>query len=154
MKKALPYIFLIGLVIVALIVKRFRSIDEPPTKKTSTRSSTSNRADNKSTTVDRDRGFDRRVSYIEYTTHAKCRMKCRKITQEEVKDIMQNGEINYNKSDLNDRPCPSYALEGYTEKDNQHVRIVFGQCNEKTKVITCIDLDNDFECHCPGDEKK
>lgn len=146
MKKALPYILLILLVIVALVVRRFQGTPQ-------TRAKTERRNDN-TNTIDRDRGFDRRVSYIDYTAHAKCRMKCRKITQEEVKDIMQHGKINYNKSDLNDRPCPSYALEGYTEKDNQHVRIVFGQCNEKTKVITCIDLDNDFECHCPGDEKK
>jgi hypothetical protein len=93
-------------------------------------------------------GFIRKVSYLEYTVHAKCRMQCRHITQEEVKDIMVHGAINYAKSDLNDRPCATYALEGYTQKDNQHVRIVFAQCSQKTKVVTCIDLENDFACDC------
>lgn len=93
-------------------------------------------------------GFIRQTSYLEYTVHAKCRMKCRHITQAEVQDIMRNGNINYNKSDLNDKPCPTYALEGYTQADNQHVRIVFAQCLQKTKVVTCIDLDDDFACDC------
>lgn len=93
-------------------------------------------------------GFNRQTSHLEYSVHAKCRMRCRHITQAEVQDIMKNGNINYNKSDLNDKPCPTYALEGYTQKDNQHVRIVFAQCLQKTKVVTCIDLDDDFACDC------
>lgn len=103
--------------------------------------------------VDRNRGFDRRVSYIEYTEHAKCRMECRKISQREVEEIMRDGTINYKKSNARGRPCPTYALEGVTS-DNQRVRIVFGQCDLKTKVVTCIDLDTDWQCDCPGDDDK
>ena len=103
--------------------------------------------------VNRNRGFDRRTSFIEYTKHAKCRMDCRQISDEEVKEIMESGKINYRKSDLKDKPCPSYALEGITS-DNQRVRIVFGQCDTKTKVITVIDLETDWTCECPGDESK
>lgn len=103
--------------------------------------------------VDRNRGFDRRISYIEYTEHAKCRMECRKITQREVEEIMRDGKVNYKKSNAQGRPCPTYALEGVTG-DDQRVRIVFAQCDLKTKVVTCIDLDTDWECHCPGDDDK
>ena len=74
-------------------------------------------------------------------------MECRHITQKEVEGIVRNGEINYKKSDVNDMPCPTYALEGFTD-DKQHVRIVFAQCDFKTKVVTCIDLDNEFACDC------
>lgn len=80
-------------------------------------------------------------------------MACRKISQTEVEEIMKDGKINYNKSDAKASPCPVYALEGIT-KDDQKVRIVFGQCDYKTKVITCIDLNTDWECHCPGDDDK
>jgi len=80
-------------------------------------------------------------------------MQCRKISQPEVEEIMQKGEINYRKTDVNDRPCPSYTLEGRT-KDNQRVRIVFAQCDLKTKVVTVIDLDTEWSCNCPGDEGK
>jgi hypothetical protein len=147
LKKAMPYIFLAVLLVVTITIRRCKGMS--PLVDTNNKPRRQ-----QTTTTNRDRGFDRRVSYIDYSAHAKCRMKCRKITQEEVKDIMQNGNINYNKSDVNDRPCPTYALEGYTQKDNQHVRIVFAQCDNNTKVVTCIDLDQDFECHCPGDDKK
>lgn len=103
--------------------------------------------------VNRNHGFDRRTSFLEYTRHARCRMECREITESEVQYIMQNGSINYRKSNVKANPCPVYALEGYTE-GNQHVRIVYGQCDNKTKVITCIDLDKEWQCHCPGDDDK
>ena len=84
-KKALPYIFLAILVIAALLVKRCNKTGNTTNGPAST--------DN----INRDRGLDRRVAYLEYTQHAKCRMDCRHVTQEEVKFILQNGQINYKK---------------------------------------------------------
>jgi hypothetical protein len=101
----------------------------------------------------RQRGFDRRISTLEYTQHARCRMDCRHISQNDINDIMRNGEINYAKTNVNDSPCPTYALQGLTN-DGQRLRVIFAQCETKTKVVTCYDLEKDFECHCPGDEKK
>ena len=101
----------------------------------------------------RQRGFDRRISTLEYTKHALCRMDCRHISKSDVNDIMRNGEINYAKTELDDKPCPTYALQGYSN-DGQHLRVIFAQCVNKTKVVTCYDLEKEFECHCPGDEKK
>src|SRR5262245_46488314 len=103
--------------------------------------------------VNRNRGFDRRISFLEYTAHAKCRMECRQIDQSEVEEIMKTGSINYRKSEPDAKPCPTYAIEGTTH-DNQHVRIVFAQCDYKTKVVTTIDLGHEWECHCPGDDDK
>lgn len=101
----------------------------------------------------RERGFDRRVSYLEYSEHARCRMQCRRISKAEVEEIMQNGKINYAKSDLQNARCPRYAVEGIT-RDDQRVRIVYAQCNEKTVVVTVIDLETDYTCDCPGDDAK
>ena len=138
MKKAAPYILIALLAILALAVRTCRPSGRPAV--------TGN--------VDRNHGFDRRSSYLEYTKHAQCRMDCRHITQQEVQEIMQSGAINYRKSEVDAKPCPTYALEGYTQQEHQHLRIVFAQCDYKTKVVTCIDLDQDFECHCPGDGNK
>lgn len=66
---------------------------------------------------------------------------------------MQEGKINYTKSNLQNTRCPRYALEGIT-KDDQRVRIIFAQCNEKTVVVTVIDLETDYQCNCPGDDDK
>ena len=100
--------------------------------------------------TDRDRGFDRRVAYLEYSNHAKCRMECRHISQGEVEEIMRDGKINYSKSDLKNARCPRYAVEGETI-DDQNVRIVYAQCNDKTIVVTVIDLQTEWHCDCPGD---
>jgi hypothetical protein len=80
-------------------------------------------------------------------------MDCRKISKSDIEDIMKSGKINYSKTDVNDKHCPTYALQGLTE-DGQNIRVIFAQCDEKTKVVTTYDLEKDFECYCPGDENK
>src|SRR4030095_3345413 len=102
--------------------------------------------------ANRDRGFDRRVSYLQYSNHAKCRM-CRHISEQEVEETMQEGKINYKKSDVRNSRCPRYAIEEIT-KDDQHIRVVFAQCNNYTEVVTVIDLDTEWTCDCPGDDNK
>ncbi len=143
-KKWIPYLIIIVLAVALFFVKKYKQDDSTSPKIT-------NDKKDQPSTVNRNRGFDRRVSYIEYTEHAKCRMQCRKISQAEVEEIMKGGKINYAKSDVSDKPCPTYALEGVTS-DNQRVRIVFAQCDFKTKVVTSIDLNTNWECHCPGDD--
>jgi hypothetical protein len=143
-----PYILIVVLGIALFFVKRCGQKATEKPKTTNDRNKKDPASD-----LDRNRGFDRRISYIEYTEHAKCRMQCRHISQAEVEEIMQDGKVNYNKSDVNARPCPAYALEGVT-KDDQFVRIVFGQCDLKTKVVTVIDLNTDWSCDCPGDDNK
>lgn len=149
LRKAMPLIVVVVLALILLGVKRCNGDGEPAPQP---RAKTDERRD-PSATVNRDRGFDRRVSYLQYSKHAKCRMGCRHITQEEVKEIMKEGKINYNKSDLQNARCPRYAVEGVTS-DDQDVRIIFAQCNESTTVVTVIDLDKEWSCDCPGDDKK
>lgn len=90
---------------------------------------------------------DFRHNRIYYSKHAKCRMECRHIDESEVKEILDEGKINYSKSETNAKPCPKYALEGITH-DKQHVRIIVGDCESQASIITVIDLDTDFECDC------
>ena len=139
LKKILPYLFIALLAIVAIWLRNRNGLNDEDKKR--------KKPESDKPVVNRNRGFDRRVSYLEYTRHSRCRMECRHITQKEVEEVVRNGEINYKKSDVNDMPCPTYALEGVTD-DQQHVRIVFAQCDQKTKVVTCIDLDNEFACDC------
>lgn len=93
------------------------------------------------------READFRHNRIYYTKHGKCRMDCRHIDESEVKEILQEGEINYSKSDLKAKPCPKYAVEGVTH-DGQKVRIIVGDCSSQASIVTVIDLENDFECEC------
>src|SRR6478609_1511998 len=115
LRKILPYLFIALLAVLAIWFRNRNGLNDDDKKR--------KKAESDKPVVNRNRGFDRRISYLEYTRHAKCRMECRHITQKEVEGIVRNGEINYKKSDVNDMPCPTYALEGYTG-DKQHVRIV------------------------------
>ena len=92
-------------------------------------------------------GLHRDISRIIYTRHAKCRMDCRMIDVSEVEEILQKGEINYQKSDLRGSPDPKYALEGNTH-DGQHVRIVFAESARGPVVVTVIDLEKEWQCNC------
>lgn len=92
----------------------------------------------------------RDTTLLQYSKHARCRMDCRHISPQEVKDILLHGRINYKKSDLKNNRCPRYAVEG-TTTDRQQVRIVFAQCSDDIVVVTAIDLDTSWQCHCPGD---
>jgi hypothetical protein len=94
--------------------------------------------------------FDRAPSHLYYTKHALCRMDCRHISKDDIKEIMRKGIINFNRSDRRGRPCPTFALQGETS-DGEKLRVIFAQCNDETKVVTCYNLEEDFDCHCPGD---
>lgn len=81
------------------------------------------------------------------TRHAKCRMNCRKISKEEVIEVIDEGKENKRKSNPNDPRCPTIALEDWTE-DGQLVRIIVADCDNVAKLVTVIDLKNDYDCYC------
>lgn len=93
--------------------------------------------------------FNRHPLHVYYTKHALCRMNCRHITKQEIEEIIQKGIINFNKSNNIGKPCATYALQGETTK-GARLRVIIAQCNKESKIITCYNLDKDFECHCPG----
>jgi hypothetical protein len=94
--------------------------------------------------VNTDEGFSRNPENIIYTKHARCRMECRHITEEEVKEILQTGAINENKIEQNDRGV-TYPLDGRTKADKM-VRIVVAPKKKDLVIVTVIDLDNDWPC--------
>jgi len=104
-----PFLLILTLGLLLFVIKRCQSKNETEPKPKVTNNE---RTKDPATNINRDRGFDRRVSYLEYSKHANCRMACRHISKSEVEDIMRNGNINYNKSDLQNDRCPRYALEG------------------------------------------
>jgi hypothetical protein len=143
MKKLIPYILLLILFVVAFFVKRYRDQDIPIPN------STSVAKEKRSTPTDGKNNLDVfRDPDSEYffTKHARCRMDCRSITQKEVKEIVRKAEVNYNKSDLDAAQGPKYALEGYTSKDRQHVRIIVAPRQKHLSIVTVIDLDKEWEC--------
>ncbi len=89
----------------------------------------------------------RNTNHLILTRHAKCRMDCRHITAEEIKEVIHDGNVNYLKSGKGSKGDETYALEGYS-KEHQHLRIVVAPESDGLVVITCIDLDNEWACNC------
>jgi hypothetical protein len=86
-----------------------------------------------------------RNAKISYSKHARCRMQCRYIDEDEVREILQQGEINVKRIQSDNRGL-TYPLEGVT-RDKQRVRIVFAPKGQsEVLVVTCIDLDTDWPC--------
>ena len=92
-------------------------------------------------------GFNRNIHHLILTNHARCRMDCRAITEGEIEEILHDGTINYDKSNLNDERGATFALEGYSH-DHQHLRVIFAPKENEMVVVTCIDLDKDWQCDC------
>jgi hypothetical protein len=85
---------------------------------------------------------------LELSKHGACRMECRNISEAEIKDLLKTGKINYSKSEVRDKPCGTYAVEG-TTKDGQNVRIVIADCDTISRVVTAIDLGMEKDsCSC------
>ena len=91
--------------------------------------------------------ISRNIDHLVLTKHAKCRMDCRDITEQEIKEVLQKGNINYSKSELADERGPSYALEGFSH-EQQHLRIIIAPKKNELVIVTCIDLDKDWQCDC------
>ncbi len=141
MKKLIPYLLLLVLLVVAYYIKQSREQENTTADSTVTKER-QNPTDNRNH-LDTFRDPD--AEYL-FTKHARCRMECRRITQKEVKEIVRKAEVNYRKSDLDGADGPTYALEGYTSKDRQHVRIIVAPKQKHLSIVTVIDLDKEWAC--------
>ena len=136
-------LLMLALITSLYLIRQFRNQPANNSKSTSVKSS-----NNAATSTGQKQLMQQLASQkLAFTKHAKCRMDCRHIDDGEIKDIMHSGHINERKSDPQDAPCPTYALEGNT-KDGQEVRIILGACENETKVITVIDLGKEHLCDC------
>ncbi len=85
---------------------------------------------------------------MEYTDHALCRMKCRNITEAEIKQVLKSGKVNYDKSHVHDKPYPSYTIEGPTG-DGKTLRLVIADVDTISRLVTTIDLKMETDsCDC------
>ncbi len=146
MKKAVPFILLVVLAVAALLIKQCNTPTVSPTVKPVVSNKKKTTSNNNNTAVVR--GLNRNPAHINYSKHARCRMACRHIDESEVEQILQEGKINYTKSELDGADCKKkYAVEGLT-RDKQKVRIIFAPCSDEVTVVTVIDIGKEWPCDC------
>lgn len=91
--------------------------------------------------------FNRADTRLILTKHARCRMECRHIDENEIREILQSGQINMRKSEPASTPDPKYAVEGVTH-DHQKVRIIVAVSPRGNVIVTVIDLEREWQCDC------
>ncbi len=101
----------------------------------------------------RKEAFNRNPKELVYTKHALCRMVCREISKEDIDEVIKKGAINFNRSNRREAPCPVFAIQARIST-GEYLRVIFAQCDDVTKVVTGYNLEQDFDCYCPGDEKR
>ena len=85
-----------------------------------------------------------RKAPVVLTRHARERMACRHIDRAEIESVLATGRYVPERT-RTDGPCPSHALEG-PDSEGGPLRVVFAACPGETRVVTAIDLDDDFDC--------
>lgn len=154
-KKALPWVLLAIMAVVAIFLLRKQnngSETTPPQIKKERRQPSDPGSTSREPSAT-ETGFNRRPAQLNYSKHARCRMGCRHIDGDEISEILTAGTINVHKSDMRAQPDPRYALEGQT-RDGQKIRVIVAQGPRSSTIVTVIDLGTDWNCNCPGDERK
>ena len=148
LKRYLPFIFLIAAELMIFYIKKNQRGESPkkPNIEQSAEKITIPVLTSDSEEKDEVEGFNRNISNLIFSKHAKCRMDCRKIDESEVREILKSGTINRKKIQ-SDKRGMTYPVEGYTH-DKQHVRIVFAPKDDALVVVTVIDLETDWKCDC------
>lgn len=78
---------------------------------------------------------------ISITETGKCMMDCYKLNDQQLTEMVLNGEINYERSTPLSKPDPRYVVE----KDGYELSV---ELAEKKTRITKVVLPGDTTCHC------
>jgi hypothetical protein len=79
---------------------------------------------------------------------AECWMRCRKVTGDDIKKGIKNGDVNYGKSEVHAKPCPQYAIDAVTSK-GLHLRFLCAACDGQTNILSITDLNAGKDtCQC------
>ena len=140
-------ILLIVLVIAIFFARVYRKQGHRSIEVTTSQSHETNNSTPSTSTGEHQTAIDPSTKLI-FTHHAQCRMDCRHITEADIREVLREGHINEAKSQQNESPCPTYAIEDDRNSDGVRLRIVFAKCDDITKVVTCIDRDHEYECEC------
>ena len=80
-------------------------------------------------------------STFSFSEHAKCIMDCKQITEEEVREVLKNGDVNFSESDTRGVPCPSYAIEGTSHNKRLRVLLTVFERDSTAEITTAINME-------------
>ena len=88
-------------------------------------------------------------STFSFSEHAKCILECKNITEEEVREVLKNGDVNFSESDTHGVPCPSYAIEGISHNKKLRILLTVFERDSTAEITTAINLESGKDsCKC------
>ena len=90
-----------------------------------------------------------KVDELVYSRHARCRMDCRKFSEDLIEKVYLGGTVNCEKSGPKDGEM-RYALEMNDPANGDRLRLIIAddEGDNEHVVVTAIRLDREFECYC------
>jgi hypothetical protein len=84
---------------------------------------------------------------VKYDKISNCQRECLSLSDNEVLEIMSEGDITFNKSEVHATPCKKYWFEGKT-KSGRELNIIFGWCERETMIYNIEEVGNAKNCNC------
>ena len=76
-----------------------------------------------------------------------CQVKCLNISEETIKDLMANGNVNFSESQVHNSECPVYAVEGDGFPEGE-LKAFFKKCDSLTILASVSYIDKSNRCAC------
>ena len=89
---------------------------------------------------------------IKLTPLAACRMKCLKVTEQHVREVLREGKIDMKKSQPSQKPCPVYHVTDVT-KDGQKMEFLVQSCKDNIRILSLNNPSKNAACDCKEKEK-
>jgi hypothetical protein len=83
--------------------------------------------------------LDQDTIYI--SSAAQCHLECLHKDQQDVLQVLKDGEVNFGESQTKTFPCKTYTIE------NKELSAVFELCDEKVKLQKFTLQDNSCDCY-------
>lgn len=85
---------------------------------------------------------------IEFLNDSSCKLQCRGITENEIKEVLKNGNVDYSRSNVHAKPFARYTVEG-SSNNGKLICVLADDCDTITKIISAIEVNNKTDtCKC------
>ena len=74
-------------------------------------------------------------------------LHCLDLSEEIIKELLINGDVNFSESEVHDAKCPVYAIDG-SDYPGGELRVFFEQCDSITVLASALYLNNPHNCGC------
>ena len=84
---------------------------------------------------------------LQISLQGACQLSCLDLSEDIIRELLINGDVNFSESQVHDAKCPVYAIDG-SDYPGGELRVFFEQCDSITVMASALYLDNPHNCGC------